>query len=117
MDLSTLSILLTIGIACIGSYDKMQKEHDSGNFHPCIDLNKLGALVGTILSIGILIYTFIHFKWWYPVAMAFSSRFLTYFILIIFSKILGKTYSRLILIWVLPMIAIIYLIIRSIPWQ
>lgn len=114
VDLYTLTILCTIGAASSITFGDMQKEHNRGNFHAHLGGNQIGGGIGTLLSFATLIYAFIHFKWWHPLIIILASCIIVKIFSSILTRIVGLAYSRLIQIWILPILATIYFIIKII---
>lgn len=112
LDIYTLTILFTVGIAGGIAYNTMKKEDESGNSHLYLFQNKLGTLISTALLLSILIYTFMNYVWWYPVALAIVSLIFANILHHLLLLILGIVYSRMIQIWVLPVISLIYFIYK-----
>lgn len=114
MEIYTLTVICSIGIAGIASFLALFDEHDHGNYNPYVGTHAIGGLIGLFLAIAVLIYTFINFKWWYIVTVLIVAAILAKISILILNMIFGRVLTRLLLIWLCPLVGSIYFIVKAI---
>lgn len=76
--------------------------------------NYLGFQIGNLLLISSFVYGFIFYRNWSSLIYLLSAGIISIILLKIFEAILGGTLSRLLFIWILPIIGSIYFAIKVI---
>lgn len=113
-ELYILSAINIVGIASHITFVSLKRANDNYNSINSIDMHEIGATIGRLLVIGNSIYVFIEYKWYYPIIMLFVCGIIANIFYRLFISILDIAYVRLILIWVLPIIALLFFVFKII---